>query len=119
MPKPYIYWKRSEFISHFHKQDKDYNVGLDIIHEAVYSRKWEPATDYNGCNVVQDDLHPFLPCFIHDYRWVTDKRSNKYDLEFRSNLLRFGYSKTKANMYYLAVRVGSLYYKIRDKWQEI
>jgi len=119
MKRPYKYWTLTDLQMKLFDQVRifGYKYTNTEITQMVHSKKWVANMDFNGCNVVQDDLHPFLPCFIHDYRWMTDGRTTKADKEFRSNLLTYGYSTFKAQMYYFAVRVGSVYFKLRAKWQ--
>lgn len=110
----YKYWNLDELYTHLEKQAIEFKVPIEIVTEAVYSKAWNPIKDFNGCNFVQDDFHPFLPCFIHDFRWLVYGRKNIYDVEFRNNLLKFGYSTLKASMFYFGVRLGSVFYKIKD-----
>lgn len=112
--QPYIHWDLDFLFEKLLKQEFIYKYGYSKtdLENMVHSKRWNPLKEFNGCNVVQDDLHPFLPCFVHDYRWIAEGRTNKADKEFRNNLLKFGYSTVKATMYYFAVRVGSVYYKI-------
>lgn len=114
MKQVYKYWNRKELFEHLEKQAIEFNVDIDLVKEAVFSEAWNPVKDFNGCNVVQDDFHPFLPCFIHDFRWIVYGRKNKYDIEFRNNLLKFGYSTFKAVCFYLGVRLGSVFFNLKD-----
>ena len=109
---PYKNWTRNQLFEHFEKQCIEYGIDIGLTHKAVFENSWNPLLDFNGCNFVQDNLHPFLPCFIHDWRWVCFDYSNKWDLEFRDNLRKFGYSKFKSTIYYFAVRIGSVYFKM-------
>jgi len=84
------------------------------LHAIVYSEEWDPAQDFNGCNLIQDDLHPFLPCFIHDYRYIVYGGGNTYDKEFKSNLIKSGFSNFRAWSFYLGVRLGWYFYY---KWK--
>jgi len=116
MKQPYRYWSRNDLFWKLKEQAIDFqNCNPDdfyIIKSACYDKRWNPATQFNGCNVVQDDLHPFLPCFIHDWRWITNQNTKLADEEFRSNLIRYGYPKWKASLYYYGVRLGwYLYFK--------
>jgi len=113
MKQRYKYWTKEQLHSHLVAQALEHGIPIGIVTEAVYSDKWNPITDFNGCNVVEDDYHPYLPCFIHDYRWIVYGKTNEYDKEFRNNLLKFGFSTFKATIYYFAVRVGSVYFKLK------
>lgn len=116
--QPYLFWNRNQLFNHLKAQLEYYNL-LDadmysLLKNAVFDERWNPSTQYNGCNIVQDDLHPFLPCFIHDWRWITNQDAKLADKEFRDMLIDYGYPKWKANLYYCAVRIGYLcYYKFK------
>lgn len=110
---PYKYWDRDELYSHL-KRQATANKYFDYktIRYAVYDTRWNPMLEFNGCNVVQDDLHPFLPCFLHDYRWVVKGGGKKTDIQFYNSLIKFGVPKWKAKLYYYRVRIGwNLYFK--------
>lgn len=111
---PYAYWSRGELYEKLLPQALDTGVKTRILKEACYDDRWIPSRDFNGCSVIQDPLHPYLPCFIHDYRWVTGQGGNLSDIEFRNNLIKAGLSKVKAWRFYFAVRLGWLFY---FKWK--
>ena len=120
MKQPYKNWSRNQLFWHLKQQSLDYKCcHPDMfyrIKSAVYDTRWNPAEDFNGCNFVQDDLHPFLPCFLHDWRWVTRQNPELADEEFKENLLHFGYPEWKANLYYYTVRIAYLcYYQFKHK----
>lgn len=107
--KPYINWTRQELYEHLTRQLK--GIGLfeaykHTLYLACFDTRWNPMQDFDGCTFVQDDLHPFYPCFMHDYRCIVLGWSNEYDLKFRADLIKFGFPKWKANMYYLVVRMA-------------
>lgn len=114
MKQPYKYWSRNDLYWKLKEQAGEHYCNDDqmeyIIKSACYDERWTPAKDFNGCNIVQDDLHPFLPCFLHDWRWVTNQNALEADLEFKHNLMKFGYSPLKAQLYFWAVRLGYLFY---------
>lgn len=110
----YKYWTRDNFTEHFSKQTADYPIDLYEMHEVVHDIRWNP-NEFNGCNFVQDDLHPFWPCFRHDYDWIVNGGSKEADLRFRKNLIAFGFSKLRANIFYIGVRTGWLLW---FKWQK-
>lgn len=112
MKKRYRYWTRLQFYDHLKLQALEFSIPIEIVQEAVFNSAWNPMLDFNGCNFVQDDFHPYLPCFIHDYRWVVYGRTDQWDKEFRNNLLKLGFSTFKATIYYFAVRIGSVYYNL-------
>ena len=109
---PYIYWSREELYDRMIQQAIDFKIEEAMLELACFDNEWTPQADFNGCNMVQDELHPFLPCFIHDYRWFVEGGSVEADKEFRTNLLKAGFSKWKANSYFIAVRLAwTLYFK--------
>jgi len=113
MPKnPYKYWTRRQLYDLLLIQAMEFKISPNDLFNAVHDRSWNPMLDFNGCNCIQDEYHPFLPCFLHDYEWVVGKGSNEVDLKFKDNLIKAGFSKFRAWKYYLAVRLGWLaYYK--------
>ena len=111
MPKEvYKYWDRDDLYLHLSKQAIDYGINLDLVRVAVYDNEWNPIADYNGCNAVQDTHHPDIACFIHDWRWIAHPYRKAWDIEFRDNLIKIGFSKFRAYCYYFAVRLGWLFY---------
>jgi len=116
--QPYIFWSRQDLFDKMKGQCYAYDFDLRLLHEAVYSEEWNPIEQYNGCNFVQDGLHPFYPCFIHDYRWIVEGITNRSDKEFRNNLLKFGYSTFRATMYYFAVRIGGVFFKLKKRYNK-
>ena len=118
MKTPYKYWNRSQLFEHLKAQLDDKRLldadTFELLEKAVYDDKWNPSEQYNGCNVVQDDLHPFFPCFIHDWRWITNQNTKEADYEFYYHLKQMGYTEAKARLYYIAVRLGWIFYY---KWK--
>jgi hypothetical protein len=84
--QPYKFWTKEKLYWHLITQAGEYYANDDnmqfIIKNAVYDTRWNPLLEFNGCTFVQDDLHPFLPCFIHDWRWHALKL-NYITLELR------------------------------------
>ena len=112
--QPYKYWNRGQMLEHLIPQCIDFDISTFLVKEICYDSRWNPKRDFNGCSVVQDELHPFVPCFIHDYRWVVGEGGLRSDIEFRRNLILAGFSKFKAYKYFIAVRIGWLFYY---KWK--
>ena len=116
---PYRFWSRDQLYSHLLTQSLSFGFDEYFIEEVrgmVYDEKWNPMEDFNGCSVVQDHYHPFLPCFIHDYRWVVDKGGAWTDREFKVNLIKCGVSKARATIYFAVVRSAwVLFYQWRKK----
>ena len=112
---PYKYWTREELYQHLLLQCEEYGFDKEFLYLAVFDESWNPKFEYNGCNFVQDGIHPFYPCFIHDWRWLCFDYKKKWDEDFKDNLIKFGYSRTRASMYYIGVRCGWLFYY---KWKK-
>jgi hypothetical protein len=117
--KPYKFWDRDQLYAHLIKQALFYGYteyDIDVIRKIVYDSRWNPSEDFNGCNVVQDHLHPFLPCFIHDYRWVVSGGGVWTDEEFHANLIKCRVSRVRAILYFVSVRIGwVLFYKWKNR----
>ena len=110
--KPYINWTRDELYTHFLKQSLAKGYDLSEIRTAVYSDGWDPMTEYNGCTMVQDPIHPFWPCFKHDYNWIVGGGGIEADREFYEDLKAAGFLNIEARIWFLGVRIGwVLWYK--------
>ncbi len=79
---------------------------IDIIREAFLSEDWNIIEDYNGCTLVQDQLHPCPACFVHDYMWITGHGGAMADNIFYEMMLAEGMTKAKAKRRWFGVRVG-------------
>lgn len=120
MKQPYKFWTREKLYWHLIEQAGEYFANDDnmqfVIKNAVYDARWNPLEDFNGCTFVQDPLHPFLPCFIHDWRWVTRQDIKASNIEFKDNLIKFGFTSFKAQLYYIGVTLGYYcYYQFKHK----
>jgi hypothetical protein len=115
--QPYKYWQRHELFEMLVRQSEGKGFKAEDIHRMVCDTRWDPLKDFDGCTLVSDHLQPFLPCFIHDYRWYVEGGGKHTDIEFRENLLKFGFPVWKAHMYYLGVRAGwILWFKWTKKY---
>ena len=111
MPKnPYKYWTREQLFYQLSKQAIDFDIDLKLVDKICYSKEWNPIEDFNGCNCVQDELHPFLPCFIHDFFVSIGGAGVENNKLFRTNLLKAGFSKSKAQTYYIGIQLGWFFY---------
>ena len=114
--QPYKYWSRDLLYEFLLKQCLDFGINTFEVNQICYSDKWNPIEDFNGCTLVQDELHPFLPCFIHDYRWIIGEGGLDSNLEFKINLEKAGFTKSKATLYFIGVTVGwILWYKWKKR----
>lgn len=121
--QPYKFWTRGEMFQHLKRQAISFNFSdyyIDIIEIMVFDKNWNPMKDFNGCNIVQDHLHPFLPCFVHDYEWIMiqgrdDAKAFTSDLQFYNNLRRCGFNKVMATIYFLGVRAG---WFLKYRWKK-
>lgn len=110
--EPYKYWNRGQLLEMLQYQAIDFGIDTFLVKKICYDKRWNPSVDYNGCTLVQDKLHPFLPCFIHDYRWIVEGGGLDSDLEFRINLQKSGMSNLESWKWFVGVRLGWLcYYK--------
>jgi len=108
----YKYWTREDFVDHFMRQRADHPVDPEEIQMVCMDPRWDPEAEFNGCNFVQDDLHPFWPCFRHDYDWIVNGGGIEYDRTFRENLIKFGMNRLRAWAFFFGVRLGwNFYYK--------
>lgn len=112
--QPYKYWTRELLHDFFVQQSIDFGIDSFDVKKICYDKNWNPQTQYNGCTFVQDELHPFLPCFIHDYRWIIGKGGLDSNIEFKTNLIKAGFSKVKAWKYFLGVHTAWLFFY---KWK--
>ena len=107
---PYTYWTRELLHQFLEQQAVDFGVDQFLLKTACYDDNWNPIVDFNGCTLVQDTYHPFIACFLHDWRWITGQGGFNSDMEFKVNLEKAGFSKAKAFRWFLAVRIGWLFY---------
>lgn len=113
--QPYKHWTRDEFYLHFMKQARIYGYDPIEIKEMVYDKRWNPALDFNGCNLVQDILHPFYACGKHDYDWIVGTGGLKADKVFYNNLKKAGMNNFKSRYWFYGVRMGWLLW---FKWKK-
>lgn len=115
---PYRFWTHEQLFLHCEKQCYHYGQEdlIPLVKEIIYDVRWFPMKDYNGCNMVQDMFHPYVPCLIHDYRWFVEKGGLKTDIEFRTNLQNFGTSKSRSIAMFYGVRLGWFFY---FKWNKM
>ena len=112
---PYRYgWSRQLFYEFLIHQAIDFDISTFLVKQICFDYDWNPVADYDGCTLVQDKFHPFLPCFIHDYRWRTGQGGLDSDLEFKINLQKSGMSKFESWKWFFGVRLGWLFYY---KWK--
>lgn len=109
---PYKFWTREELFDHSIKQSNYYGyIYNDKIKDACFDLRWDPIEEYDGCTLIQDKFHPYVPCLLHDYTWKVRGEGKKYDIEFRKNLILFGTNKIRAWLMFFGVRIGWLFYK--------
>lgn len=105
--QPYRFWSKNELIDHLERQSNHFGITYPIA-VAVYDGRWNPLLDFDGCTLISDKYQPFLPCFIHDYEWITGANKFQADKDFRRNLLKCGVPLWKANLKFIAVRIAAL-----------
>jgi len=116
--KPYRYWAKGDLLEHLYHIARETECDTWVFHlidEAVNDYMWNPTQDFDGCTIVQDMTHPSLPCFIHDYLWMTGRGGKVADSIFYDLMIQCGVSKNRASRRWVAVRVGwGLWYKWRN-----
>ena len=87
---------------------------VDKCFVAAFDTRWDPSK-YDGCTGVGDPLHPFPPCFIHDWEWTVNGGGKQSDINFLKDCIRFKLvSSKKAKIWYIGIRIAWLaYYKWR------
>lgn len=113
---PYQFWGRDDLLVHC-KRQLEYFDQEDLYYKvknAIYDDRWNPIEEYNGCSMVQDKFHPYIPCLLHDYQWITGDGGWDSDMFFYQNLLKFGTRKGRAKKMFVGVRIGWLFYY---KWK--
>lgn len=116
--QPYKYvlrliWNRNFLFNKLTHQAIEYGICIDLVDDAIFDEKWDPVNDYNGSFFIKASCHPFLPCFIRNWRLITFGYHKKWDIEFRDNLVKFGLEKWKANICYGIVRTN---WFVFQKW---
>ncbi len=106
--QPYKDWTRRKLFRSFRDQSFEYGFNIYEIRQTVFDPRWNPCEDYDGCTLVQDPIHPFYPCFRHDYERIVLDRSG--DKDFKGNLLQYGMKKFKANLWFVVVRLHWILY---------
>jgi len=118
-PQPYQHWTRDQMFDHLRSQAEMYgydNDEIETIKAMVFHDEWNPMLEFDGCTAVSDVLHPFLPCFKHDFNWRVFGGGKWADVEFKSDLIRCGVKPFKAWRWYTGVRVAwNLYFKWKKK----
>lgn len=118
MARPYLLWTKEAICEKLVKQAIYFGYSeeeIEFIKEAVFDERWDPRSDFNGCTLVQDVYHPYLPCFLHDYFWVVYGPSKKSNIKFYWDLRRCGMPQAKARRWYIAVSIGMPFYKLKNK----
>lgn len=112
---PYKYWwNRGRLYEAMIPQALEFGISTYLLKQICFDPRWNPVEDFNGCTLIQDKYHPFIVCFIHDWRWITGQGGIKSDREFYYNLRKSGMSKFESAKWFLAVRLGWIFYY---KWQ--
>jgi hypothetical protein len=105
--QPYRFWTKHQLLAHLLIQAREFGIDEPLA-QMVFSIKWNPITDFDGCTLISDRLQPFLPCFVHDYEWITGKNKYESDKKFRRYLIKCGVKPWLANLKFAAVRIAAL-----------
>lgn len=82
----------------------------------AFADNWSPVNDFDGCTVVQDDNHPSLSCFVHDWLWITGKGGKASNKLFYDLMLATGVSKGMALTRYYGVQIAwYLVYRFKSR----
>ncbi len=117
MKKPYRFWTRIDFNKHLHAQVKHYKLGEDVlsmVNDALDDDSWNPSEQFDGCTLVQDFIHPSLPCFLHDHHWITGMGGWKSNIIFYRLMLATGVKKSEARRRLIGVTIG---WYLSYKWK--
>jgi len=79
---------------------------LKMLEDAINDPLWNHMKDYNGCTLVEDPTHPYVPCFLHDWMWRTGRGGLEADNIFYHTQVLFGMPKKMARRRYYGVRIG-------------
>ena len=109
------FWTREELFRNVARQCDEYGFNLEDAKYIIFDERWDPVTDFNGCTLVQDPLHPFYPCLRHDWGDVVGGGGIENDRRFRRDLIQAGMYGLKAKVWFLGVRIGWLFYL---KWKK-
>jgi len=88
---------------------------LPLFREAWQSEFWKEK-GYDGASVVQDEYHPRLANFIHDYLYRMGMGGIEADIIYRELLILTGTKKSKAYTRYYAIRTAWITY---FKWKHL
>lgn len=114
--KPYKDYTQKEFkdlvYSHLNRLSYTKHSYLYRLVELSFNDLWTPHLQFDGCTLVQDWHHPDLACFIHDWLYLTGKRTQFANKVFKHIMIDIGVPKKKAQRRYLAVSAAYFcYYK--------
>lgn len=118
--EPYKFWTRDKLADALVGQAKYFNYHedeIEFIKSICYDKRWDPIKEFNGCTLIQDVYHPFIPCFIHDYLWIIEGPSIKSNKRFYKDLRKCGMKQAKARRWYTAVTIAIPYYKLKRKFK--
>jgi len=117
--KPYIHLTNENLKESLISNAKGMNAPewvFIMIEEGFNNPLWDSKTDFNGCNLVQDVLHPSVACYVHDYLINCGMGGFLCD-EIALNLwIMEGLKPSRAKRRWFAVRVAWLTYL---KWKNL
>lgn len=108
--KPYQHYTRHELKMLLVTQcvNSNQNHFIDRVLDAVNDLSWSPTYEYDGCSIVQDPLHPFPPCFLHDYAWKVLGGGKFYDDQFYKDCIDWGINEGRVKRWYVGIRAAWL-----------
>lgn len=117
--RPYRYWSKEDLKEKLIALCFVYTRRewlLELTLEAIDDPSWDPVQDYDGCSMVQDETHPSLACFLHDWMWKSGRGGKEADFIFYQTMRLAGIGKRKARTRWLLIRIGWIFYY---KWYYI
>lgn len=115
MKQPYKTWTKKELELKLKDQCLYYKLSLlvySMVGDSINDESWNPVLEFDGCTLVQDHDHPCLPCWLHDYHWISGMGGWRSNLIFYWLMLDTGVKKWEAKRRWFGVTLGwYLYYK--------
>ena len=118
MTKPYQFYTREELLNALILQcaRRDMDHFIPRLEEAARDLNWNPCQDFDGCTAVEDPLHPFPPCFLHDYSWRVLGDGKQFDLQFYKDCREWGVDQAQARRWFVGIRMAWIFWY---KWKKM
>lgn len=115
----YKYLEEEDIKSALLREIKDNGLSfcLPLFNEAWESKFWREK-GYDGATATEDEYHPRLANFIHDYAYRCGMANKEADVIYRELLKLTGTSVFKADRRYYLIRTLGAYYRIKHYLKE-